>query len=54
MSCSDRQYFYYRVGKKFTTIDFSRHCPLFLLSRVGWMQGKALGSAAGKVIGNGM
>jgi len=40
--------------EKFTTVAFPRQCPLFLLSRVGWMQGKALGSAAGMVIENGM
>jgi len=40
--------------EKFTTAKFPKQCPLFLLSRVGSMQDKALGSAAGKVIENGM
>jgi hypothetical protein len=33
---------------KFTILVFPTQCLLYLLSRVGRMQGKALGSAAGK------
>jgi hypothetical protein len=44
-----------RGGKeKFTTVEVPRQYSLSLLPRIGWTQCKVVGSAAGKVIGNGV
>jgi hypothetical protein len=38
------------IGDK--TLKFHRHCPLVLLTDVGWRQVRALGNEEGKALGS--
>jgi hypothetical protein len=40
--------------KNFTFLKVSRRCPLVLLVKLGWEQGKALGSEGGSLGGTGL
>jgi hypothetical protein len=40
-------------NKKFTYLQGPRQCPYVLLAKIGWKQGKALGSEKGSMFGTG-
>ena len=41
-------------SRKFNVLQATILCPLFVLAKVGWKQGKELGSEKGRAVGNGL